>query len=68
MVAAGPKLPPDRIALISTLTPIVGYVSSVVILGETLLFSVVAGAVLMIAALVVNGVSQKTLKKVFKLK
>ena len=68
MVAAGPKLPPDRIALISTLTPIVGYVSSVVILGETLLFSVVAGAVLMIAALVVNGVSQKTLKKVLKLK
>lgn len=63
MVAAGPKLPPDKIVLISTLTPIVGYVSSVVILSETLLPMVVAGAVLMIAALIVNGLPHNTLKK-----
>ena len=36
MVAAGPKLPPDKIVLISTLTPIVGYVSSVILVKETL--------------------------------
>ncbi|GFD87999.1 membrane protein [Tenacibaculum sp. KUL152] len=64
MVAAGPKLAPDKIVLISTLTPIVGYVSSVVILGETLLPMVVAGAVLMIAALIVNGLPPSTLKKI----
>lgn len=63
MVAAGPKLPPDKIVLISTLTPIVGYVSSVVILDENLLPMVVAGAVLMIAALIVNGLPPSTLKK-----
>lgn len=63
MVAAGPKLPPDKIVLISTLTPIVGYVSSVVILNENLLPMVVAGAVLMIAALIVNGLPPSTLKK-----
>jgi len=63
MVAAGPKLPPDKIVLISTLTPIVGYVSSVVILNETLLPMVVAGAVLMIAALIVNGLPPSALKK-----
>ena len=67
MVAAGPKLPPDKIVLISTLTPIVGYVSSVVILQETLLPMVVAGAVLMIAALIVNGLPPQVLKKVFRL-
>jgi drug/metabolite transporter (DMT)-like permease len=64
MVAAGPKLPPDKIVLISTLTPIVGYVSSVVILDENLLPMVVAGAVLMIAALIVNGLPPSTLKKI----
>lgn len=64
MVAAGPKLPPDKIVLISTLTPIVGYVSSVVILNENLLPMVVAGAVLMIAALIVNGLPPSTLKKI----
>jgi drug/metabolite transporter (DMT)-like permease len=64
MVAAGPKLAPDKIVLISTLTPIVGYVSSVVILGETLLPMVVAGAVLMIAALIVNGLPPSTLKRI----
>ena len=63
MVAAGPKLPPDKIVLISTLTPIVGYVSSVIILNETLLPMVVAGAVLMIAALIVNGLPPSALKK-----
>lgn len=63
MVAAGPKLPPDKIVLISTLTPIVGYVSSVVILNEKLLPMVVAGAALMIAALFVNGLPPSTLKK-----
>jgi O-acetylserine/cysteine efflux transporter len=62
MVAAGPKLAPDKIVLISTLTPIIGYVSSVVILNEALLPMVVAGAVLMIAALLVNGLPRKTLK------
>jgi drug/metabolite transporter (DMT)-like permease len=64
MVAAGPKLPPDKIVLISTLTPIVGYVSSVVILSENLLPMVVAGAVLMIAALIVNGLPHTTLKRI----
>jgi drug/metabolite transporter (DMT)-like permease len=64
MVAAGPKLPPDKIVLISTLTPIVGYVSSVVLLKETLLPMVMAGAILMIAALIVNGLPQSTLKKI----
>lgn len=63
MVAAGPKLPPDKIVLISTLTPIVGYVSSVIILNETLLPMVVAGAVLMITALIVNGLPPSALKK-----
>lgn len=63
MVAAGPKLPPDKIVLISTLTPIVGYVSSVLILDETLLPMVMMGAVLMIAALIVNGLPQSALKK-----
>ena len=51
------------IVLISTLTPIVGYVSSVLILDETLLPMVMAGAVLMIAALIVNGLPQSALKK-----
>lgn len=64
MVAAGPKLAPDKIVLISTLTPIVGYVSSVVILNENLLPMVVAGAVLMIAALIVNGLPHTTLKRI----
>ncbi|MED6323950.1 MAG: DMT family transporter [Pseudomonadota bacterium] len=64
MVAAGPKLPPDKIVLISTLTPIVGYVSSVILLKETLLLMVMAGAILMIAALIVNGLPQSTLKKI----
>ncbi|BFT31015.1 DMT family transporter [Alteromonas sp. D210916BOD_24] len=67
MVAAGPKLPPDRIVLISTLTPIVGYVSSVVLLKETLLPLVFAGAVLMISALVVNGLPNSVLKKMLRL-
>ena len=64
MVAAGPKLPPDKIVLISTLTPIVGYVSSVILLKETLLPLVMAGAILMIAALIVNGLPQSTLKRI----
>ena len=64
MVAAGPKLPPDKIVLISTLTPIVGYVSSVILLKETLLPMVMAGAILMIAALIVNGLSPSMLKKI----
>lgn len=67
MVAAGPKLAPEKIVLISTLTPIVGYVSSVLMLDEVLLPLVVAGAVLMIAALVVNGMPTKTLKKLARL-
>lgn len=62
MVAAGPKLAPDKIVLISTLTPIIGYVSSVVVLNEALLPMVVAGAVLMIAALLVNGLPRSSLK------
>jgi O-acetylserine/cysteine efflux transporter len=68
MVAAGPKLAPERIVLISTLTPIIGYVSSVVLLNEVLLPLVLVGAVLMISALIINGLPQSALKRLLALR
>ena len=63
MVSAGPKLPPERIVLISTLTPIIGYVSSVILLGETLLPMVIVGATVMLCALTLNALPKSALKK-----
>jgi len=66
MVSAGPKLAPERIVLISTLTPIIGYVSSVILLGETLLPMVVLGATVMLVALTLNALPKSALKKLMK--
>ena len=63
MVSAGPKLPPERIVLISTLTPIIGYVSSVILLGETLLPMVIVGTTVMLCALTLNALPKSALKK-----
>lgn len=54
MVAAGAKLPLSKIVLISTLKPIVGYVSS----ERKFISMIVVSAVLMISGLIVNSLTR----------
>lgn len=56
MVALGRQLPPQRIALFSTVTPLIGFVSSTVFLGEPLQALVVGGGALMLGALALSAV------------
>ncbi len=56
MVALGRRLPPQRIALFSTATPLIGFVSSTLILGEPLQPLVMVGGALMLGALALSAV------------
>lgn len=59
MMAVGRILPAPRIALISTATPLVGFLSANLLLGEPILPLVVLGASLMLSALALGTLPEK---------
>lgn len=59
MVVVGRLLPVAQVALISTLSPVIGFLSSAVFLGDPLNFMLVSGAATMLFAIVWGAVSDK---------
>ncbi len=52
MIAAGRSLPTERVALISTATPLIGFISATLILGEPVNAATLLGGAIMLLALV----------------
>lgn len=59
MVAVGRTLPVSQIALFSTLSPVIGFVSSAILLGDPLNLMIVVGAGTLLLALVWGALSSK---------
>ncbi|WP_264214140.1 DMT family transporter [Leisingera thetidis] len=60
MIAAGRSLPAARVALISTATPLIGFLSATLALGEPVQAATLIGGGVMLAALVRGGVQTVT--------
>lgn len=60
MVAVGRTLPVSQIALFSTLSPVIGFVSSALLLGDPLNLMIVTGAGTLLMALVWGALSSKS--------
>ncbi|UWQ81491.1 DMT family transporter (plasmid) [Leisingera sp. S132] len=60
MVAVGRTLPVSQIALFSTLSPVIGFVSSALLLGDPLNLMIVVGAGTLLLALVWGALSSKS--------
>lgn len=60
MVAVGRTLPVSQIALFSTLSPVIGFVSSALLLGDPLNLLIVVGAGTLLMALVWGALSSKS--------
>ncbi|MDE9451692.1 hypothetical protein J3R80_14555 [Aliiroseovarius sp. Z3] len=52
MIAAGRSLPTERVALISTATPLIGFISATLVLNERVNTATLLGGAVMLLALV----------------
>ncbi|MGQ7248076.1 DMT family transporter [Halomonas sp. V046] len=66
LIGAGKLLEPAKVALISTLTPLIGYLGSMILLDEPILPMVVGGGALMLTALALGSLPKRQLKRLRK--